>query len=397
MPVISTGRYSTSSSSAASYLSPSSSTVGTYRSSYDSGRPSYSNYTSGTSSSAYRSTYSTYRSGLSDTHLTSSSSRYGSGSSGYGVSRDKVSSLLPPTPPSSITNRRSESRQRDLISNNKDYTTNSTLSSTLKTANSLNRLSRFGSNTASGGGERSSSLARNLATCGVDLYEKYSPSTYVGTSSKSTYVPKTELTRSRSLSEASKFFVNNNNTPSLSNNSHYNNYNNNNNNSNDGTTAATTTDDVGSSGARSGEKVNTNQQQLLLQQPLSLNNSEFDSNKNKITKHSVAPQKLYSASNNCCVSTNSLKNNNNANKNNSTSQISYIIDSYNSRLNVKSGVNTNNSNNNNNNKNNSKNNTSITPTTSTKVNNNNSNSKQSVTASSSSSLRHKVIRLLDSV
>ncbi|XP_059619055.1 ubiquitin carboxyl-terminal hydrolase Usp2-like [Phlebotomus argentipes] len=41
-----------------------------------------------------------------------------------------------------------------------------------------------------------SSLARSLATSGADLYEKYSPAYYI---------PKCELSRSRSLSEASKF------------------------------------------------------------------------------------------------------------------------------------------------------------------------------------------------
>lgn len=144
---------------------------------------------SGTTSSLYSSNRQpqSYRSSL------STSSGYGSrsdDSSRFGVSRypSRSSFDKPPTGSSATSSRfRSESRSRDYNNYSLDGSAlisgyNSSSSATKSDSNSYHNTKR----------QSPSSLARSVATSGADLYEKYSPSHYI---------PKLELSRSRSLSE----------------------------------------------------------------------------------------------------------------------------------------------------------------------------------------------------
>lgn len=174
MPVLSSNRFSTTTGN--SFLPPSYS--------------SRLSGSSGTTSSLYASTRQPqYRSSLS----TASSSGYGSrsdDSSRFGVSRytSRSSYEKPPTGSSSTTSSsrfRSESRSRDYSldgSSGAFSGYSSSPSATKSDSNSYHNTKR----------QSSSSLARSVATSGADLYEKYSPSHYI---------PKCELSRSRSLSE----------------------------------------------------------------------------------------------------------------------------------------------------------------------------------------------------
>lgn len=206
MPVIST-RYSTTGSS---YISPSTTTLGTYRStaldrpSYASATESYLNrsrstYRSSISSStglglsgissSRDSTPSSYRHSSyfgttngNDSVLGSASNRYTSSNSSS-VSSFKKADQLPPTgqlAPRYLN--RSESRIRGA-----DNQCNSQCLSSTPTGDLCNH-------THTHTPTRSSSLARALATCGADLYDKYSPANFQ-------QPLKAELTRSRSLTD----------------------------------------------------------------------------------------------------------------------------------------------------------------------------------------------------
>lgn len=144
----------------------------------------YTSSLSSSSTSNYRSSigrnYSSYRSGStigddSGTASSSSSNRYGvSSSTQYtrtGLGKPPIGSRL-----------RSESRTRDpsLERGYNSYTSSSSKSESVPYQNTKR--------------QSSSSLASSIATSGADLYEKYSPKNYT---------PKSELLRSRSLSEAS--------------------------------------------------------------------------------------------------------------------------------------------------------------------------------------------------
>lgn len=180
----SSSRYSSSSSAPSSYTST--------RFSY---RPSGTSYTSSASSSS-----SYHRSAGDDT--TSGST----GTNRFGVSRYTKSSLLdrdsaskPPTGSSSSSatlsrHRVSDSRARDLSVDNylkSSYSSGYHSSSPSSTSASTKLSDSQYQNTKR---QSYSSLARSVATSGADLYEQYSPSNYI---------PKVELSRSRSLSETS--------------------------------------------------------------------------------------------------------------------------------------------------------------------------------------------------
>lgn len=145
--------------------------------------PSYSSRLS-TSSGTTSSLYSSNRQPQFRSSLTTSSG-YGSrsdDSSRFGVSRytSRSSFDKPPTGSSTTSRFRSESRSRDysLDGSSGGYSSSTTKSD----SNSYHNTKR----------QSPSSLARSVATSGADLYEKYSPSHYI---------PKCELSRSRSLSE----------------------------------------------------------------------------------------------------------------------------------------------------------------------------------------------------
>lgn len=188
MPVTSTRRYSTTTGNSSSYYSPSTS-IGSYRTTGTSnlGNNSYnSNSTTTDRFISYRSS-SSYRN---DTTPTATTTNNTSTTTRYGVSKyiprssvDKE--LLPPTGHTNCNNTnnnnrfvRSESRIRDKSLDPDRFN--------FLRSDSVNALKSLSS---------SSSFARTVATTGADFYEKYSPAHYI---------PKCELSRSRSLSEASK-------------------------------------------------------------------------------------------------------------------------------------------------------------------------------------------------
>lgn len=217
MPVISTRRYSSS-----SYLTPSSTTsssVGSYRSSYSSSTntssskdlPSSSRYNFGDSSyrsTAYRSsltssgisstsgTTGSYRSRYdfddSDKKKYSTSSSLGSGStlstrigvSKIGSSRFN-SDTLPPLPPSA-------SSSSSLVTNAHTYGHSKRSLSRSRDQNDSGESNGVGS---SKNGDRSCTNGKLALMNDLDFYEKYSPSRYM---------TKYELSRSRSLSEAAQ-------------------------------------------------------------------------------------------------------------------------------------------------------------------------------------------------
>ncbi|XP_037025930.1 ubiquitin carboxyl-terminal hydrolase Usp2 isoform X3 [Bradysia coprophila] len=173
MPVLSSQRFSTTTGNSylpSTYTSRLSTNSGTTSSLYSSNRQPHQ-----------------YRSSL------TTSSGYGSrsdDSSRFGVSRYTTRSSFdkPPTGSSATSSRfRSESRSRDYSLDGSSGSAlisgySSSSSATKSDSNSYHNTKR----------QSPSSLARSVATSGADLYEKYSPSHYI---------PKLELSRSRSLSE----------------------------------------------------------------------------------------------------------------------------------------------------------------------------------------------------
>lgn len=149
--------------------------------------PSYSSRlsTSSGTTSLYSSNRQPYRSSL------TTASGYGSrsdDSSRFGVSRytSRSSFDKPPTGSSTTSRFRSESRSRD-------YSLDGSSGGTFSGYSSSSSTNKSDSNSYQNTKRQSpSSLARSVATSGADLYEKYSPSHYI---------PKCELSRSRSLSE----------------------------------------------------------------------------------------------------------------------------------------------------------------------------------------------------
>lgn len=188
MPVTSTRRYSTTIGSSSLY-SPSTS-IGSYRTTTGSSSLGNNSYTNSLSSTTDR--FTSYRSSSSYRNDTTPTTTTTNNTSRYGVSKyiprssvDKE--LLPPTGHTNCNNTnnnnrfvRSESRIRD-----KSLDLDRDRFNYLR-SDSVNALKSLSS---------SSSFARTVATTGADFYEKYSPSRYI---------PKCELSRSRSLSEASK-------------------------------------------------------------------------------------------------------------------------------------------------------------------------------------------------
>lgn len=186
MPVTSTRRYSTT-TAGSSYYSPSTS-IGSYRSTGTSGLGTNSTYNSSDRFVSFRSS-SSYRNDTAPTTITTTTNN----TSRYGVSKyiprssvDKE--LLPPSGQTNCNNTnnnnrfvRSESRTRDKSLDRERFN--------YLRSDSVNALKSLSS---------SSSFARTVATSGVDFYEKYSPAHYI---------PKCELSRSRSLSEASKLNI----------------------------------------------------------------------------------------------------------------------------------------------------------------------------------------------
>lgn len=183
-------------SSSSRYSNSSSSAPSSYTSTRFSYRPSGTSYvSSATSTSSYhRSTGDDTTSGTTGTNR-------------FGVSRYTKSSLLdrdsaskPPTGSSSSSatvsrHRISDSRARDLSVDNylkSSYNSSGYHSSSPSSTSASTKLSDSSyQNTKR---QSYSSLARSVATSGADLYEQYSPSNYI---------PKVELSRSRSLSETS--------------------------------------------------------------------------------------------------------------------------------------------------------------------------------------------------
>jgi ubiquitin carboxyl-terminal hydrolase 2/21 len=223
MPVIST-RYSTGST----YLP-----VGTYRSSLSTSaterstsleRPSYTNTTESYLNRSRQPT--TFRSSYSSTYSSSSAANYrlangtsnDSYTSRYGVSNLSGSSFSASSvrvrpnidkdlPPSGKT--RSESRIRG-----GDSSISSSCTQCCTSGTGVNSLCSYHHHIHHTPHTRSSSLARNVALSGIDIYEKYSPANYQ---------TKVELARSRSLSDnphnhttTSSTTVNNNNSKEIS-------------------------------------------------------------------------------------------------------------------------------------------------------------------------------------
>ncbi|KAL5278344.1 USP2 family protein [Megaselia abdita] len=117
-----------------------------------------------------------------------------------------------------------------IFSNHHQSVVNVDSISSIKTKNNFNnnQLPPLPSSTSSSTNNKSStlrhtpsSLARYVATSGYDLYEKYSPAHYI---------PKCELSRSRSLTEANVVVVNNNSNSNNNNHINSNNHNNSNHN-----------------------------------------------------------------------------------------------------------------------------------------------------------------------
>lgn len=186
MPVTSTRRYSTTTGSN-SYYSPSTS-IGSYRSTGSSGLgTTNSTYNSSDRFVSFRSS-SSYRNDTTPTTTTTTNNTSRYGVSKY-IPRSSVDKeLLPPSGQTNCNNTsnnnrfvRSESRTRDKSLDRERFN--------YLRSDSVNALKSLSS---------SSSFARTVATSGVDFYEKYSPAHYI---------PKCELSRSRSLSEASKLNI----------------------------------------------------------------------------------------------------------------------------------------------------------------------------------------------
>lgn len=189
MPVTSTRRYSTTTGTS-SYYTPSTS-IGSYRSTGTTnlGNNSYNSSSSSSTTDrfvSYRSS-SSYRN---DTTPTTTTTTNNTSATRYGVSKyiprssvDKE--LLPPTGHTNCNNTNNNSRFVRSESRTRDKSLDRDRFNYLR-SDSVNALKSLSS---------SSSFARTVATSGVDFYEKYSPAHYI---------PKCELSRSRSLSEASK-------------------------------------------------------------------------------------------------------------------------------------------------------------------------------------------------
>lgn len=193
LPTTTGNSYLSSSGYSSRYSS--SSAPSSYTSTRFSYRPSGTGYTSTSSSSYHRSTGDDTTSGTTGTNR-------------FGVSRYTKSSLLdrdsaskPPTGSSSSSatlsrHRTSDSRARDLSVDN--YLKNSYSSgyhSSSPSSTSTSASTKLSDSSYQNTKRQSySSLARSVATSGADLYEQYSPSNYI---------PKVELSRSRSLSETS--------------------------------------------------------------------------------------------------------------------------------------------------------------------------------------------------
>lgn len=217
MPVIST-RYSTTTTTGNSYISPAS--VGTYRSTlsatnrssadrassierpnYTSATESYINRSRATTSTFRLSSSSSYRltNGTSGSTNDSYSSRYGVSSNSknfsvparFHVIQENLSGQSSSSALASAHLSRCESRTKS--DETRSFLSCKECTATITIVKNLCNHHHLYHHTPQTQHHRSSSLARSVAISGLELYEKYSPANYT---------PKSELTRSSSLSDS---------------------------------------------------------------------------------------------------------------------------------------------------------------------------------------------------